>query len=66
MNTTLTPKKLATLKRLARGESSGAGRPTRQALVRDGLATYIPDDDPLLNQWDREIAITELGRRLAR
>jgi len=61
-----TPKKMKVLKRIADDQPSECGRPTKQALVRDCLATYIQDDDPLLNQWDREIAITELGRRLVR
>lgn len=66
MNTSLTPKKIAVLKRLARGEPAGAGRPTKQALVRDGLAAYVPDSDPLLNPWDREVAITARGRQVIR
>lgn len=66
MNQTITPKKLKVLRALLDGQPhDDCGRPTKQALVRDGLAVYTDETDPQVNQWDRPIRITDRGRRAA-
>ena len=67
-NGVVTPRMRAALRNLVEGKAAGCGRPTRQRLVREGLAIYV-DDPPVKEwetEWDRELQITSRGRSVVR
>lgn len=67
-NGVVTPRMREALRNLCEGKLSGCGRPTRQRLVREGLAVYV-DDPPKKEwetEWDRELEITTRGREVVR
>lgn len=67
-NGLVTPLMFEVLQRLVEepDAKSRCGRTTRQRLVREGLAIYREDSvvGPGWTEWDREMQVTDAGRRL--
>lgn len=64
----ITPRMIKTLRALAAGEGAPieCGQPTKQRLVKRGLAEYVGGPTTGRERWDRDIVITEAGRQVVK